>query len=133
VSTPVELSAQRCLELLGSRGVGRAAVCGPSGPQICPVNYVVDGHSVVFRTSAYSALGSLSPGADIAFEVDHLDHDTQSGWSVVANGPAVLMDDPAELDMLRERGLEPTPWASGLRRTYIRLSWTDISGREVVG
>jgi uncharacterized protein len=131
VTAPRKLTPEECLGLVPPSGVGRAAICAPTGPQIFPVNYVVDGESIVFRTSAYSALGTLAAGAEIAFEVDSVDHDHAAGWSVVAAGRAEAIDDEAELDMLRERGLEPTAWAGGLRRTYIRLRWSSLSGRVV--
>lgn len=132
MAAPRQLSPAECIDLVGTAGVGRAAICGPAGPQIFPVNFVLDGRSIVFRTSAYSALGVLGrDGVEVAFEVDHLDYERGEGWSVVASGLAEVIDDEAELDMLRERGLEPRPWAVGLRRTYIRLSWTAISGRAV--
>jgi len=131
MAAPKKLSSVECVGQIRAGGVGRAAICGRAGPQIFPVNYVVDGQSIVFRTSAFSALGTLRPGADIAFEVDSLDPEHGRGWSVVATGHAEAIDDEADLDALRERGLEPAPWAVGLRRTYIRLTWTDISGRAV--
>jgi uncharacterized protein len=131
VTAPRKLTPEECLDLVRPSGVGRAAICAAAGPQIFPVNYVVDGESIVFRTSAYSALGTLAAGAQVAFEVDSVDHDHAAGWSVVAAGRAEAIDDEAELDMLRERGLEPTAWAGGLRRTYIRLRWTSLSGRVV--
>jgi uncharacterized protein len=131
VTAPRKLTPEECLDLVPPSGVGRAAMCAPTGPQIFPVNYVVDGESIVFRTSAYSALGTLATGAQVAFEVDSVDHDHAAGWSVVAAGRAEPIDDETELDMLRERGLEPTAWAGGLRRTYIRLRWSSLSGRVV--
>jgi nitroimidazol reductase NimA-like FMN-containing flavoprotein (pyridoxamine 5'-phosphate oxidase superfamily) len=131
VTAPRKLTRAECLDLVPPSGVGRAAICASTGPQIFPVNYVVDGESIVFRTSAYSALGTLAAGAEMAFEVDFVDLDHAAGWSVVATGRAEAIDSEAELDMLRERGLEPTAWAGGLRRTYIRLRWTSLSGRVV--
>jgi uncharacterized protein len=131
VTAPRKLTPEECLDLVPPSGVGRAAMCAAAGPQIFPVNYVVDGESIVFRTSAYSALGTLAAGAKVAFEVDSVDHDHAAGWSVVAAGRAEPIDDETELDMLRERGLEPTAWAGGLRRTYIRLRWSSLSGRVV--
>ena len=131
MTAPRKLSPAECLDLVPPSGVGRAAICALTGPQIFPVNYVVDGESIVFRTSAYSALGTLATGAQVAFEVDSVDHDHAAGWSVVAAGRAEEVDDETELDRLRERGLEPTAWAGGLRRTYIRLRWTSLSGRVV--
>ena len=56
-----------------SGGVGRLAFNTESGPTIYPVNFTVDGQAVVFRTSAYSGLGAIGWGIDVAFEVDHLD------------------------------------------------------------
>lgn len=128
---PRELSPSECVELVTPGGVGRAAICTSSGPQIFPVNFVVDRDSIIFRTSAYSALGTLSRGADVAFEVDYLDSERRHGWSVVAVGRAEAIDDTSEIDMLRERGLDPSPWAGGLRRLYIRLTWRAITGRAV--
>ncbi|MGH3363728.1 MAG: pyridoxamine 5'-phosphate oxidase family protein, partial [Nocardioidaceae bacterium] len=52
-----ELSVDECVELLSANVVGRAAICTPSGPHVVPVNYAVDGDSIVFRTTPYSVLG----------------------------------------------------------------------------
>ena len=75
--------------------------------------------------------GYLGSWHQIAFEVDDLDEERSAGWSVVATGQAEIVRDEGELDLLRERGLEPRPWAVGLRRTYLRLTWSAISGRAV--
>ena len=84
---PVELSYAKCYELLAAGGLGRAAVCTPTGPHIVPVNYSVVDESVIFRTTPYSALGTYARNTQMAFEVDHADHERQLGWSVVATGP----------------------------------------------
>jgi len=114
-----------------SGGVGRLAVMTPTGPMIYPVNFTVDGNAVVFRTSPYSALGATTWGVDVAFEVDHIDLDARQGWSVVVKGCAHIVDDPADEDRLRSLGREPTPWAGGLRRMYVRIPYREISGRVV--
>lgn len=128
---PRELSPQECVDLMGISGIGRLAICTPMGPQIYPLNYTVDGNAVVFRTTPYSTLGTLGWGVNVAFEVDHLDIASQEGWSVVVKGRADIIDDPAEVDRLREAGVEPQPWAKGLRRLYIRVPWREITGRSV--
>ena len=46
----VELSRDECLELLGAVSVGRIAYATDDGPRVLPVNYVLEGDSVVFRT-----------------------------------------------------------------------------------
>ena len=125
-----ELSAAECRDLLETREVGRVALCTPRGPSIMPVNYVLDGESVVFRTAPYGVLGQHASNGRIAFEVDHLDPDTRSGWSVVATGPGELVEDLDELSMIRMFG-NPEPWAPGSRLLYIRLAWDELTGRRV--
>ena len=57
----VDLDLAECLELLASDTVGRVAFVTPDGPRIVPVNYVVAGDSVEFRTAAYSELATYAP------------------------------------------------------------------------
>jgi len=45
----VDLSRDECLELLGAMSVGRIAYTTDDGPRVLPVNYVLEGESVVFR------------------------------------------------------------------------------------
>jgi nitroimidazol reductase NimA-like FMN-containing flavoprotein (pyridoxamine 5'-phosphate oxidase superfamily) len=133
MTTTRELSPNECHERLRAQsgGVGRLALCTVLGPTIYPVNFTVDAHAIVFRTGAFSELSSLVRNADAAFEIDYIDWGTRRGWSVVAKGRAEIIDDPEEIDRLRELGHEPRPWAKGLRRTYIRIPWREITGREV--
>jgi nitroimidazol reductase NimA-like FMN-containing flavoprotein (pyridoxamine 5'-phosphate oxidase superfamily) len=128
---PRELTPQECADLLATTEIGRLAICTPMGPQIYPLNYALDGNAIVFRTTPYSTLGTLGWGVNVAFEVDHLDWADREGWSVIIKGRADIIDDPAEVDRLRERGLEPTPWAKGMRRLYVRVPWREITGRFV--
>lgn len=125
-----ELPYAECLRLLNQHDVGRVAVCAPDGPQIVPVNYVVDAESIVFRTAPYSVLGSHADGARLAFEVDSLQEADQTAWSVVALGTGHLIEDPFELARLREHG-GPQPWAGGARPMHVRLTWHHLSGRRV--
>ena len=46
----VDLNRDECLELLGAMSVGRIAYTTDDGPRVLPVNYVLEGDSVVFRT-----------------------------------------------------------------------------------
>ena len=131
MTTPPVLTPVECATLLDSGGIGRLAVCTPTGPLIYPLNFAVDGQSIVFRTSAYGTLGSIGWGIEVAFEADHFDWSTRRGWSVVVKGRADIIEDPAEADRLRELGREPTPWAGGVRRLYVRVPWREITGRTV--
>jgi len=78
-----------CLQLLGTEEVGRIAVVLDGRPEVFPVNYMVDGDRIMFRTEAGTKLSGATR-APVVFEVDHLDPVTRSGWSVVMHGHAVL-------------------------------------------
>jgi nitroimidazol reductase NimA-like FMN-containing flavoprotein (pyridoxamine 5'-phosphate oxidase superfamily) len=114
-----------------SGGVGRLAFNTETGPTIYPVNFTIDGQSVVFRTSPHTELGALGWGMDVAFEVDHLDPKTREGWSVVVKGYAETVDNPADQDRLRSLRRQPQPWAEGGRPMYVRIPWREITGRVV--
>ena len=128
-----DLSRERCFALMAGRQVGRLAYCTPTGPRIYPLNFVLDGESVVFRTAPYTALGTAMDGRDVAFEVDEVDEVDEAdgnGWSVVVGGRAEVISDPGEVAALR-RETDPAPWAPGPRPLYVRIAVRRISGRAV--
>jgi len=125
-----DLNATECLDLLMTQEVGRVAVCTPGGPQILPVNYTVDGASLLFRTAPYGVLGRHAWNSRIAFEVDHVDVEARSGWSVVAAGTGAMVEDAQELGVVRAFR-NPQPWAPGSRLLYVRLVWDSLTGRRV--
>lgn len=127
---PIELSREESESLLRLGVVGRVAVTTPDGPYIVPVNYSVVDDAVVLRTTPYSLLGRNGRDAVVAFEVDRLDHDEHHGWSVLARGRAEVVTDPVELKRI-ETSCPPRPWAGGNRPLFLRIAWTEISGRRL--
>ncbi len=127
---PFDLSAEECRELLRAGLVGRVAVCTPVGPHIVPVNYAVVEDSVVFRTSPYSVLGSHARGSILALEIDTFDYERQRGWSVVARGRAEAVTGAEELNHIRSVW-DPRAWASGQRNLYLRVRWSELTGRRL--
>jgi nitroimidazol reductase NimA-like FMN-containing flavoprotein (pyridoxamine 5'-phosphate oxidase superfamily) len=130
MNEPYDLSTEECRKLLSAGLVGRVAVCTPVGPHIVPANYTVVDESVVIRTSPYSVLGSHSRGSILAVEVDAFDYERQRGWSVVARGRAEAVTDAEELGHIRSVW-EPRPWASGQRNLYLRVRWSELTGRRL--
>jgi nitroimidazol reductase NimA-like FMN-containing flavoprotein (pyridoxamine 5'-phosphate oxidase superfamily) len=131
MSSPLqELSPAECRELLEAGGVGRVAFRSPSGQQIVPVNFQVNGNSIVFRTTPYTELGLHGPGTNAAFEVDHLDAEHQAGWSVVARGRLQVVSDHDEVKTI-QRDADPEPWAWGVRRLYLKLPMANLTGRRL--
>ena len=78
-----ELSESECKELLAQHSAGRIGFMAPDGPQILPVTYQYRNGSVIFRTSPLGALAGLVRRTSVAFEIDGIDEQTKSGWSVL--------------------------------------------------
>ena len=126
----IELSRAECLQLLGQKSVGRVAFQTADGLRIFPVNYVVDDDRIVFRTLPYGVIARSIRVADVAFEVDDLDEELHSGWSVLAVGSCQRIEDPSEVASLRQS--EPQqPWVDGTRELYFAIRWKGLSGRRV--
>ncbi|CAN5683524.1 hypothetical protein BH11ACT8_BH11ACT8_31780 [soil metagenome] len=126
----VDLSRPECEDLLRAGVAGRIAFSTPDGPHIVPVNYAVVDDAIVVRTSPYSLLGTYGRDAQLAFEVDLLDHAGERGWSVLVRGRARAVTDPSFIARVRARWPQ-LPWASGTRTLLLRLSWTDVTGRRL--
>lgn len=130
-----ELTEAESLQLIEQAEVGRIGFTGRYGPVVLPVNYkVVDG-SVVFRVAVGSAIGEdLRTGISdaeykVAFEIDSLDPETRTGWSVMIQGAAHHVDDELERAAVLGAGVEP--WPGGEREQFVRIKPTLISGRRV--
>jgi nitroimidazol reductase NimA-like FMN-containing flavoprotein (pyridoxamine 5'-phosphate oxidase superfamily) len=130
MNEPFDLSTEECRELLSAGLVGRVAVCTPVGPHVVPVNYAVVDDAVVLRTSPYSVLGSHARGSILAVEVDQFDYERQRGWSVVARGRAEVVTTAEELKHIRSIW-EPNAWAAGQRNLYVRVRWSELTGRRL--
>jgi nitroimidazol reductase NimA-like FMN-containing flavoprotein (pyridoxamine 5'-phosphate oxidase superfamily) len=127
-----ELSSRECLTLLRSGVAGRIAMSTPTGPHIVPVNYSVVDDTIVVRTSPYSLLGTYGRDTMLAFEIDGFDTAKERGWSVQARGRAEVVTDRDDLTAIRAAA-QPQPWAGGGRSLYLRMRWTEITGRKLGG
>jgi nitroimidazol reductase NimA-like FMN-containing flavoprotein (pyridoxamine 5'-phosphate oxidase superfamily) len=130
MALPRELAFDECVRLLEAGVVGRVALATPQGPQIIPLNYSAVEESILVATSPYSALGTYGGQSLVAFEVDRFDYESHTGWSVVVRGRAEVVADPEEVQRLRQLW-GPRPWADGSRNLYVRIPWTEISGRSL--
>jgi nitroimidazol reductase NimA-like FMN-containing flavoprotein (pyridoxamine 5'-phosphate oxidase superfamily) len=124
-----ELSKAACEELLAQHTAGRVGFAAPEGPQILPVTYQYRNGNVVFRTSPVSVLSSLSRRTSVAFEIDEIDEQKHTGWSVLVLGFAQAMTHDYLLTSAWETG--PVPWAEGTRNLFIEITPRTISGRSV--
>jgi uncharacterized protein len=121
-----------CLSLLAAVSVGRVGFVADGEVLVLPVNFVMDGQAVVFRTASGSKLAGAEDRSAVAFEADNYDDITQSGWSVLVRGRAEVVEDDAEIGRLSRLGLYS--WASALDRPFwIRVRPTSVTGRRTPG
>jgi nitroimidazol reductase NimA-like FMN-containing flavoprotein (pyridoxamine 5'-phosphate oxidase superfamily) len=122
------LSSSACLELLATRSAGRLAYVARAGtPDLVPVNYLLDNGTILIRSGAGPKLQAAERRSVVAFEVDDIDEQTHTGWSVVVIGRAERLSN-------REAALlaAPQPWANGSRHHLMRIQPTRIEGRQLV-
>ncbi|MGI9594627.1 MAG: pyridoxamine 5'-phosphate oxidase family protein [Acidimicrobiales bacterium] len=125
----IELSTEECWWHLAEKSVGRLAVSVANRPDIFPVNYRIDGETIVVKTAPGFKLAAATLGSGVAFEVDQLDEAARTGWSVVVHGQATEIERLEEL--LDADDLEVGPWAAGTKNHYIRINPTAVTGRRV--
>jgi uncharacterized protein len=126
------LSREECLRLLATGGVGRLAVnTEGEAPVIRPVNFVFDepSQSVAFRTAAGSKFYALVSSRSAAFEIDHIDPVSHTGWSVIVVGAAEEVESPADIRRLDAHG-DPS-WAPGDKPHWMRIRARTVSGRRI--
>lgn len=127
----IALDRNRCVDLLTDADVVRVAFMTDQGPTILPVNHLVHGDAVYFRTAPGSKLGSAAADAQVALEADGSDPATRTGWSVVVHGRSSIVTDDELTAELYEQPFEP--WALPDDRDFwVRVEVESISGRRVV-
>ncbi|NUW39504.1 pyridoxamine 5'-phosphate oxidase family protein [Nonomuraea rhodomycinica] len=125
------LSDEECFGLLSAAPIGRIVFTDHALPAVQPVNFHLDGRTIVIRTSIGSKLAAATRRAVVAFEADEFDRELRVGWSVTAVGQAREVTDPDELDRLA--ALPLTTWAPGSRDHYIVVEAEHVSGRRITG
>ena len=61
------MTKQECFGLLAGQHLGRVVLVDDRGPLALPVNFVVDHHTVLFRSDEGAKLEVASRGARVAF------------------------------------------------------------------
>lgn len=120
-----ELTTEECWDFLRSREFGRLAFHLADQVHITPINYAVDGDTLLFRTSEGSKLLAVVMNPDIAFETDH--YDEESATSVILRGTARQLD---EHDEHRAENVPLRPWVPTLKYNVVEITPTEISGRR---
>jgi predicted O-methyltransferase YrrM/nitroimidazol reductase NimA-like FMN-containing flavoprotein (pyridoxamine 5'-phosphate oxidase superfamily) len=118
------LTREECWGHLAESAIGRLAVITEDGlPFVVPVNYAVDGESVVFASDFGTKFASLLRHP-VAFQVDSIDASRRTGWTVLIQG-VVHETEPQEAEHLTVE-----PWV-GPRQHLVRVVPRHVSGRRL--
>lgn len=121
----VELTQDECWELLRSHELGRLAFTVVDEQHLTPINYAVDGQTLLFRTAPGSKLLAVALGAQVAFEIDELDDD--AAVSVVVRGRARhLPEDEAH----RAENVPLRPWVGEGKYDVVEIAPEVVTGRR---
>jgi nitroimidazol reductase NimA-like FMN-containing flavoprotein (pyridoxamine 5'-phosphate oxidase superfamily) len=128
-SQPISiLSETESWNLLSSMALGRLVTSVDGEPAIFPVNFVVQHHTVLFRTAEGTKLVSAAINNEVLFEAD--DHGVTDGWSVIVKGTARILHTDEEIDEAERAQL--LPWTATAKQHYVRIRPVRISGRRFV-
>ncbi len=124
-----EIDTKTCLRLLERHRFGRVGITDDHGPLILPVNYVLDGRAIVFRTDPGAKLLAAVEGGTACFELDEVDEKRRFGWSVLVRGRVTQVVQEGERRRLSERLIEP--FAGGPKAYIARIQGASITGRRI--
>jgi nitroimidazol reductase NimA-like FMN-containing flavoprotein (pyridoxamine 5'-phosphate oxidase superfamily) len=127
----VALDPVECRRLLLQHQVGRIAVTIGRQPHIVPVTYAADADgNVVFRTGPDTVLTKVDLEL-VAFEIDGVDNQTKTGWSVCVHGfGREITDDDDQIARLLRQKLGAS-WAPGQRPRWFAISPREFTGRRL--
>lgn len=117
------LSSQECRQLLAGHDLGRVAWATPEGIMILPVSYALVGERIAFRTAPGTRLAELASPQQVGFEIDDLDPETQTGWSVLVQGTS----GPGGPD----EAAGTRPWVPGARSVTVVIEPSGYTGRVI--
>jgi nitroimidazol reductase NimA-like FMN-containing flavoprotein (pyridoxamine 5'-phosphate oxidase superfamily) len=130
VATLTPVPEAQCWQLLAGAQVGRLGLLVDGRPEVLPVNYILDGESVLFRTAEGTVLTHAARKV-VAFQVDRVDDATHQGWSVLVQGRADDISDAIDANSERMRRLALVTWAPGARHRWFRIKPDRVTGRRL--
>lgn len=123
------LDRVECIRLLEGAVLGRIAVSIGALPVIVPVNFLLDGDRILIRTGEGTKLEAATRNTVVAFEVDHVDPFSHTGWSVCVTGRATEVRDAN--DVARAGSLPLPHWVPNGVSHYVAVSLDLVSGRRL--
>lgn len=126
-----QLHVHECWRLVGRHGLGRLGFVGRSHLQVVPTMYDAQHGTAYFRASTFGALARSVHDKMTVLQVDDIDPETFTGWSVTITGTAHRVQDAGTLALLSCHGRPPV-WVPGTSTQWIALPADTIEGQRVV-
>jgi nitroimidazol reductase NimA-like FMN-containing flavoprotein (pyridoxamine 5'-phosphate oxidase superfamily) len=124
------LTLPECLQRLGDCAVGRVGFVHDGDVVMFPVNHILDGVDIAFRTTWGSKLQQAADEGPLSFEVDGHDPVSRSGWSVLVQGRGGLVYDAEETRRMEERA--GRSWLPEVDEPFwVRITALSVTGREI--
>lgn len=122
-----DMPTWECYELVKDHSVGRLCFLDGETPITYPVSFKLhrtDARAyIVIRTGPGSLMAKYAGPA--SFEIDNVDVDSRTAWSVLLRGEVRLSHETDSLPV-------PDPWITGERDAWLLLEVGAISGRRFV-
>lgn len=121
-----ELSDDECWTVLGDSGIGHLAVrADPVGVDIIPINYLITGRRLFFRSGPGAKLKNLVQHPYVAVQVERFQ--TGEWFSVVLKGKAMRLGFDADIE--RSGVLDLVPAQPGDKFNYVQITPDALTGR----
>ncbi|MEA3054576.1 MAG: uncharacterized protein QOD30_8 [Actinomycetota bacterium] len=124
------LDRDACMRLLRANELGRLALSVGGSPEIFPVNYELDGETILIRSGGGTKVRAVGHTHG-CFEIDGIDRPNRTGWSVIAKGRLEELTEYDSSERTREVGATIDTWAGGERAHLLCLHIERLTGRRV--
>jgi nitroimidazol reductase NimA-like FMN-containing flavoprotein (pyridoxamine 5'-phosphate oxidase superfamily) len=126
-----QMSVDECWHLLRQQRFGRVVFQDEGGPTAVPVNYAVLGDAIAFRVAGGTKRQAMSQPR-LGFEVDQIDSEAKSGWSVIARGTGREVSIEEAADLVKDMApAPPVPWIEGVHNVWLLIQPDTITGRRL--
>lgn len=123
--TPVKMSVAECWQALREHEFARLAYHLLGDVHLTPVNYAVDGETLLLRTAEGNKLLSVVMQGAVALEIDELG--TDEAWSVVVRGTTRLLEGQ---EAYRADNVPLRPWVGDDKQHVVEITPVEVSGRR---
>ena len=106
IATIETIPPPTCWNLFATTSFGRVGLLVDDKPEVLPVNYAIDGESILFRTGEATVLTQANLRV-VAFQADYVDPRDHSGWSVMVQGFARDIGDAVDANIEAHQGTLP--------------------------